>query len=90
MKIAKIIGLLVILFSTMFSVFYVLWFFGFLPIDSELAVKIPVLVIVLGACFVAAWIGYIMLTAPGPLSLGSRNLKTLTASSFVDCLITLL
>jgi len=27
-------------------------------------VKIPVLVIVLGLCFIAGWLGYVMATAP--------------------------
>lgn len=40
----------------------------YLPIDPELAVKIPVLIIVLGVCFIASWVGYIMITAPGPFS----------------------
>jgi ABC-type thiamin/hydroxymethylpyrimidine transport system permease subunit len=73
MAVAKIIGLVVILLSITFGIFYVLWFFGFLPIDPELAVRIPVLVIVLGACFVAAWIGYIMVASPGPTSSKPNN-----------------
>lgn len=66
MGIAKLVGVVIMSLSIVFGVFYVLWFFGFLPIDPELAVRIPVLAIVLGACFVAAWIGYIMVTSPGP------------------------
>ncbi|MCS7126190.1 MAG: dolichol phosphate-mannose biosynthesis regulatory protein [Aigarchaeota archaeon] len=68
MRVAKIVGGVILILSIAFGVFYLLWFFGFLPIDPELAVKIPVLVIVMGACFVAAWIGYVMITAPVPTS----------------------
>jgi len=66
MRASKIIGFLVILGASVFAVFYIFWFTGLLPIDPELAVKIPVLVIVLAACFVVGWLGYIMVTAPGP------------------------
>lgn len=72
MRIAKLVGLAVMISAIAFGVFYVLWFFGFLPIDPELAVRVPVLVIVLGACFIAAWLGYIMVTSPGPTSLQAK------------------
>ncbi|MEM2818938.1 MAG: hypothetical protein QXK19_04330 [Nitrososphaerota archaeon] len=72
MRVGKLVGVTVMSLSMVFGVFYVLWFFGLLPIDPELAVKIPVLMIVLGACFVAAWIGYIMVTSPGPISYPAR------------------
>lgn len=68
MRISRILGGLIIVLSIAFGAFYVLWFFGFMPIDPELAVKIPVLLIVLGACFVAGFIGYVMITAPTPSS----------------------
>jgi len=64
MRLAVTIGIAIILASAGFAVFYIAWFFGFLPIDPELAVKIPVLIIVLALCFIAAWIGYVMATAP--------------------------
>ncbi|MEN2974504.1 MAG: hypothetical protein ABDH32_02865 [Candidatus Caldarchaeales archaeon] len=64
MKVAKIVGGVIFTLAIAFSIFYLLWFFGFLPLDPELAVKIPVLFIVLGACFIIAWIGYIMITVP--------------------------
>ncbi len=60
----KVAGALISLGSICFAIFYILWFFGYLPINPELAVKLPVLVIVLALCFIAGWIGYVMLTAP--------------------------
>ncbi|MCF8884560.1 MAG: hypothetical protein QW655_03100 [Nitrososphaerota archaeon] len=68
MRFSKILGVIIVTFSVSFSIFYIFWFFGLLPIDPELAVKIPVLIIVLGVCFIASWVGYIMITAPGPFS----------------------
>jgi len=64
MRLAVIVGILIILASAGFAAFYVAWFFGFLPIDPELAVKVPVLIIVLALCFIASWVGYVMMTAP--------------------------
>jgi len=58
------VGVLISAVSIGFAVFYVLWFFGYLPISPELAVKLPVLVMVLTVCFIAAWMGYVMATAP--------------------------
>ena len=63
-RLAKIAGIGVIAASTAFAVFYSLWFFGLLPLSPELAVKIPILMIVLALCFIAAWLGYVMATAP--------------------------
>ena len=64
MSLVKVAGALISLASICFAIFYVLWFFGYLPINPELAVKLPVLVIVLALCFIAGWVGYVMLTAP--------------------------
>jgi len=64
MRISTVVGTLISAASIGFAVFYVLWFFGFLPINPDLAVKIPVLLIVLAVCFIAAWLGYVMATAP--------------------------
>lgn len=60
----KLLGLLLISVSLLSAVFYIFWFFGYLPIDPELAVKLPVLVMVLALCFIVAWLGYVMATAP--------------------------
>ncbi len=64
MRLAVIVGTLISVASIGFAIFYVLWFFGFLPINPELAVRLPVLVLVLAVCFIAAWLGYVMATAP--------------------------
>jgi len=64
MSLVRVVGALISLASIFFAIFYILWFFGYLPINPELAVKLPVLAIVLALCFVAGWIGYVMLTAP--------------------------
>lgn len=78
MRLASAFGIIIILASTFFAAFYTAWFFGLLPLDPELAIKIPVLLIVLALCFIAAWVGYVMATAPQrpkrehQLSRGSR------------------
>jgi len=72
-RLAKIAGIGVIAASTAFAVFYSLWFFGLLPLNPELAVRIPVLLIVLGLCFIAAWLGYVMATAPPKLEGRARG-----------------
>ncbi len=64
MRISVVVGTLISAISIGFAAFYVMWFFGFLPIDPDLAVKIPVFLIVLALCFIAAWLGYVMATAP--------------------------
>jgi len=64
MSLVRVAGALISLASICFAIFYILWFFGYLPINPELAVKLPVLVIVLALCFIAGWVGYVMLTAP--------------------------
>jgi len=64
MRLAILVGALILAASLAFATFYILWFFGYLPIDPELAVRLPVLVMVLAFCFIAAWMGYVMATAP--------------------------
>jgi len=64
MSLVRVAGALISLASIFFTIFYILWFFGYLPINPELAVKLPVLAIVLALCFIAGWVGYVMLTAP--------------------------
>ncbi len=63
-RLAKITGIGIIAGSTAFAIFYALWFFGLLPLNPELAVRLPVFFIVLALCFIAAWLGYVMATAP--------------------------
>ena len=63
-KLTLIVGIMISAASICFAIFYVLWFFGFLPLNPDLAVRIPVLVMVLAICFIAAWMGYVMATAP--------------------------
>jgi len=63
-KLTKVVGAGITIGSIAFAAFYVLWFFGLLPLSPELAVKIPILMIVLALCFIAAWLGYVMATAP--------------------------
>jgi len=64
MRLTKLVGLLIILGSLGFAIFYTLWFFGLLPLNPDLAVRIPILLIVLALCFIAGWFGYVMATAP--------------------------
>lgn len=63
-KLTSVVGAGITAGSIAFAVFYVLWFFGLLPLNPDLAIKIPVLMIVLALCFIAAWLGYVMATAP--------------------------
>ncbi|MCD6313029.1 MAG: hypothetical protein J7L79_04390 [Thaumarchaeota archaeon] len=63
-KLTKVVGAGIAAGSIAFATFYVLWFFGLLPLSPDLAIKIPVLVIVLTLCFIAAWLGYVMATTP--------------------------
>ncbi len=60
----QLLGIIAVSLSIILSALYVLWFFGYLPIDPELAVKIPVLIIVLGFFTVVGWLGYVMITVP--------------------------
>jgi predicted lysophospholipase L1 biosynthesis ABC-type transport system permease subunit len=66
-RLARLVGIAAMIGSAAFAIFYALWFFGLTPFDPQLAVKIPVLVIVLGLCFIAGWLGYVMATAPSKL-----------------------
>lgn len=68
MKVARALGAILATGSVVFAIFYVLWFFGALPLDPELAVKLPVLAMVLTVCGVVTWLGYVMATAPSPAS----------------------
>jgi len=57
-------GAIVLLGSIAFGIFYVAWFFGLIPaLSSDLSVRIPVLIFVLALCFIAAWLGWVMLTS---------------------------
>jgi predicted lysophospholipase L1 biosynthesis ABC-type transport system permease subunit len=65
-RLARLVGLAAMIGSAAFAIFYVLWFLGLTPLDPQLAVKIPILAIVLGLCFIAGWLGYVMARSPVP------------------------
>lgn len=70
MRLGKVFGLFLMLLSVILATFYTTWFFGFIKgLDPELAVKVPVLIIVLFFFFVVGWTGYVMYTTPIPRSL---------------------
>lgn len=70
MKVGKTLGLFLMLLSVVLVTFYTTWFFGFIRgLDPELAIKIPVLIIVLFFFFVVGWVGYVMYTTPMPRSI---------------------
>ncbi|MEM0205286.1 MAG: hypothetical protein QXE40_01825 [Nitrososphaerota archaeon] len=70
MKLGKVFGLFLMLLSIILATFYATWFFGFIKgLDPELAVKVPILIIVLFFFFVVGWTGYVMYTTPMPRSL---------------------
>jgi len=71
---ATVFGAFVVLGSIAFAIFYVAWFFGLIPaLSPDLSVRIPILVIVLALCFIAAWLGWIMLTSGLQPPLGPSN-----------------
>ncbi|MCS7136577.1 MAG: hypothetical protein RMJ14_05565 [Nitrososphaerota archaeon] len=70
MKLGKAFGFFLMLVSVTLATLYVTWFFGFISgLDPELAVKVPVLIIVLFFFFVVGWTGYVMYTTPIPRSI---------------------
>ncbi|MEM3922052.1 MAG: hypothetical protein QXI18_01945 [Nitrososphaerota archaeon] len=77
----KVIGLIVMVGAAAFAIFYILWFFGLTSLDPQLAVKIPVLAIVLGLCFIAGWMGYVMATAPSRLEGRAREESQCTTAA---------
>jgi hypothetical protein len=69
MRLGKAFGFFLMLVSVILATFYMTWFFGFINgLDPELAVKIPILIIVLFFFFVVGWMGYVMYTTPIPRS----------------------
>lgn len=72
-RLARIAGSAVMAGALAFAVFYVLWFFGLTPLDPQLAVKLPVLALVLAICFIAGWLGYVMATAATKLEDRARG-----------------
>ncbi|MEM2910041.1 MAG: hypothetical protein QXO01_03100 [Nitrososphaerota archaeon] len=69
MRLGKAFGIFLMLVSVVLAMFYIMWFFGFISgFDSELAVKVPILIIVLFFFFVVGWTGYVMYTTPMPRS----------------------
>lgn len=71
---AAVFGAFVVLGSIAFAIFYVAWFFGLIPaLSPDLSVRVPMLVFVLALCFIAAWLGWIMLTSRPQPTLGRAD-----------------
>ncbi|PUA31991.1 MAG: hypothetical protein B9J98_04940 [Candidatus Terraquivivens tikiterensis] len=70
MRLGKAFGLFLMLASVILTTFYAAWFFGLISgLDPELAVRVPILIIVLFFFFVVGWTGYVMYTTPMPRSI---------------------
>ncbi len=70
MRLGKVFGLFLMIVAVMLAAFYTTWFFGLIKgLDPELAVKVPMLIIVLFFLFVVGWTGYVMYTTPLPRSI---------------------
>jgi len=66
----KTIGYAIMALAAVAEVFYLLWFFGYIPgLDEELAVKIPVLLITVSLLFIVGFLGYVMATTEQPLTI---------------------
>ena len=63
-KLTKVVGAGITIGSIYAMVALGFLIIGLLPLNPDLAVKIPILLIVLALCFIAAWLGYVMATAP--------------------------
>ena len=71
---AAVFGAFVVLGSIAFAIFYVAWFFGLIPaLSPDLSVRVPMLVFVLALCFIAGWLGWIMLTSRSQPTLGRAD-----------------
>ena len=66
----KTTGYAVMATAALAEVFYILWFFGYIPnLDEELAVKIPVLIITSTLLLILAFLGYVMVTTEQPITI---------------------
>lgn len=82
----KSLGSIILIFSIVFAVVYVIWLFYptdpgnilfYAPrINVRWAVILPLLAAVLGLSFIAAWIGWTMITTPAPTTIEDMNKKT--------------
>ncbi len=67
MSSVKLLGAALMLFAAIGAVVYSLWFFDLIPgLDSELAVRLPVLLITLFIFLIIGWLGYVMATTTRP------------------------
>jgi len=75
----KSLGSIILVFSFVFAVVYLVWLFYptdpgnivfYAPIiNVRWAVVLPILAAVLGLTFIAAWIGWTMITTPAPTTI---------------------
>lgn len=66
----KVAGYAVMALAAAAELFYLLWFFGYIPgLDEELAVKIPVLIITVSLLFIVGFLGYVMATTEQPVTI---------------------
>jgi len=82
----KSLGSIILVFSLIFAVVYIAWLFYpsypgnivfYAPIiNVRWAVVLPILAAVLGLTFIAAWIGWTMITTPAPTTIEDMNKKT--------------
>ncbi len=79
----KSLGSIILIFSLVFTVVYIVWLFYpadpgnmlfYAPIiNVRWAVILPILAAVLGLSFIAAWIGWTMITTPAPTTIENMN-----------------
>ena len=70
----KMTGYLIVMAAIVGEIFYILWFMGAIPwLDSELAVKIPVLLITTAIILIIGILGYIMATTRKPIRISLRE-----------------
>jgi uncharacterized membrane protein len=79
----KSLGSIILVFSLVFAVVYLVWLFYpsepgnivfYAPIiNVRWAVVLPILAAVLGLTFIAAWIGWTMVTTPAPTTIEDMN-----------------
>jgi uncharacterized membrane protein len=82
----KSLGSIILVFSLIFAIVYITWLFYpsdpgnivfYAPIiNVRWAVVLPILAAVLGLTFIAAWIGWTMITTPAPTTIEDMNKKT--------------
>ena len=65
----KSLGYTIMIITLAIMAVYLAWLFDLLPIASEWAIRLPVILAVYMILFIVLWIGYTMATTPPPVPL---------------------